>query len=530
MKSPRWALPYQTPPLANQSPHARTLRIITYIALATALLGAAANLQRQTLRNDLRAEQYQQKRAAGTLSEAERQAGPPKSTKGAFNRWRGVVDDFWAGTNIYQPHGYHPGPDEPQPLGEPSDIRMHPNMPFVVILLTPLSWLPIEWGGLVFTLLKVLAGGGAILLCTAALNHKDKRMPDWVVALGVLWWINLLVSDIQHANTNGFVLFFLALHIWLARRKSDLLSGFALAVAICLKLTPLLLVLYWVYQRQSRLVLATLGGLVIFVLLVPWALLGGPLFGLYFGTWLSSIILPGTTGGGFYPEHINQSLPGVLSRLLMTGRPEGNIFWGPDDNPYSTQETFGWIGIARLAPEVVRWIITVVRVGVLGLLAWGVGWTKLDRDDGRRGLHYAMVLCAMLLLNQRTWDHHAAYLLPAVLACWYAVAFGRLPGAHRGRRLRITALVLLLAGGVLNWGFSGEVLETVGGWIHGTEDQAERFADYVDAYGPKCGFFLLTFCCALLLSLAMKRATPPYADTRQPLRDPDPNQPEPATE
>jgi len=384
-------------------------------------------------------------------------------------------------------------------------------MPFTVILLTPFAFLPAWACGGLFTLCKVLAVAAAGLAAVRVCNHKNLRMPDWVVALGAAWWATLMISDIQHGNTNGFVLAAIVLHLWLYRRGRDLASGAALALAICIKMTPALFVLYWLYQRNWKLLAGCVVAGVIFAVIVPAALLGPGHYTDLTQTWMDNLIFKGL-GGSWYPIHVNQSAPAVLGRYLLGDQPGGNIQWNPDDNPYDLQTKFQWIAFASLNPQTVRWIIKALQVAIVAVMAWAIGWRKLPRDDGRRGLHYAMVICAILLLNQRTWAHHAATILPATLAVWYAIAFGRF-----GSRARAAVLAIVIFAGVVLWGTMGDLTVFYGRVAGMKKHQAEDFANQLLAYGPDFYYFLLIFGAAAILALKMKKSDLPYATARQKL-------------
>ena len=148
-----------------------------------------------------------------------------------------------------------------------------------------------------------------------------------------------------------------------------------------------------------------------------------------------------------------------------------------------------------------RPVLLVAKICILGLFAWAIAWRKLPRDDGRRGLHYGLIAVGMLVLNQRSWDHHAAVLLLAALPLWYALAYGRF-----GRRRRVGCLAGIIAAGALAWGMSGSLIPA-------------RLADEIDAYGPTFFHFVivLVLCVVLLRTLAKadRLGASPYAQRRQ---------------
>ena len=506
---PSWSLPYQTshPSDPHRQKRLRAVRIVVYCLFGVALVTPMVQLEYKTIKNHRKALRYQEKLAAGTLSAKEILKGPPKPHKGAINRWRTAIRAFWAGENIYQtPEQYlQRKRDETRPVNPGPPVVLHPNTPATVVLLTPTAYLPVWAGGLVFTLLKVLVVIAAALAGVRVANHAHFRMPDWVAALGAAWWVTLIISDIQHANTNGFVLGAIVLHLWLYRRGRDLSAGAALAVAVCLKMTPALFVLYWLYQRNWKLLRGALATGLIVGVVVPAFLLGPGRWSELAGAWYDNLIRPGLIESKWYPVHVNQSLPGVASRYLLDGEPGGNIYWDSDANPYNLQTKFRWIAPVSLSPETAKRIVQIAQAIILLAMGWAIGLRKLPRNDGRRGLHSAMVLTGMLLLNQRTWDHHAAILLPGYVAVWYAIALGRM-----SRVAKNTAMVMMIMAGLLLWLSAGDMLVAYGKMAGMARREAKDFADVVLAYGPKFFSFLLTFISAVVLGLATKSSESPY--------------------
>lgn len=420
-----------------------------------------------------------------------------KSHKGAIARWRGAFRDFWAGENIYT-----------------RQAGLHPNMPFTVILLSPLAYLPPGAMAAALSGLKLATLAASILMAASIAGHRRQRTCDWVIGLALLWSLQMVISDIQHGNTNVFVLGLILLHLWLFRRGKDVPAGAALAAAICLKMTPALFVLYWLYQRNWRLLGATVAAGFVLAVGVPVLAVGPGRYMTLMDSWLNNLIIPGLVKGAWYPIHINQSLPGVMSRYFLAG-PNGNAFWNPDDYAiYGTQPDSGWITLVALPELLVKTIIRCVQVLVVAVVAWGIGWRRLPRDDGRRMLHYGMVTLGMMILNQRTWMHHAPVLLIAAVAIWQAIAFGRMPRLRR----KLALLGMLLAGPLL-WLNASDLYKVLAKAMGRSSQVGQYWADYVDAYGPTFWFFVLLLGVSVLLARSMRRVHQPYATARQRLSD-----------
>jgi len=532
-----WQRPWESlrPDQTRNPPLTRLIRVAAWGVLAAAIVITAIQFQYVTVRNLCAGEQYDARLAAGKLKPGET---PPKEHKGPIGRWRKAIRQFWAGQNIYlspapQSASTTPATAAPAPAAPPSETStgepeetgtayLHPNMPFTVILLTPFAYMPVSGMAAVYNLLKIIVLAATVLLAVRVADHDGRRMGEPVVWVGLLWALLMIVSDLQHGNTNIFVLGAIVFHLWLYRRGKDLWAGFPLALAICLKMTPALFILYWLYQRNWKLLAGTVLALIVFAGAIPVAasmgVAGGAWAGLSHyteltGTWVNNLVLPGTLKGAWYPIHQNQSLPGVIGRYFLTG-PDGNYFWGPDDNPNYINVAQGWITLKALAPETVKMIVRIAQLAIVLLAAWAIGWRKLPRDDGRRGLHYAIVLLAMMILNQRTWDHHAAVLLMGYLAIWYAIGYGQV-----SRPVRMWTLVLTIAGGTLYFLTRAQMLSTFAK-LAGMKKAAGPWADRMEAYGPSLYHFLLMFAVAIILAVALKKSDDPYAQVRQTLKAP----------
>lgn len=496
---------------------ARMMRLAAWSLLAAALIVPAVQFQIETARAESQARQF----AAQYGTHPPAGVKIPKRHHGAIGRWRSAVEHFWQGKNIYMTFsgldaaGLAAAADE----GPGSEVWLHPNMPFTVVLLTPFALLPAWAMALSWNVLKITTVLASILMIASlyrptpreALEQPGdgRRIPDWLVGLALLWSIQPIILDIQHGNTNIFVLGLIVLHLWLYRRGRDVSAGAALAMAICLKMTPAIFLLYWLYQRNWRLLAGATATLTLAMTALPLAacvaISGGDLAGgvahwqLLTGTWLRELIFPGLFRNASYPIHINQSLSGVLERYFLAG-PDGNIFYNPDDNLYSDQTRFGWITLHVMDPVTLKWIIRAIQVAIVGALAWAIGWRKLPRDDNRRWLHAGLVVLAMLVLNQRTWDHHAAVLLLPATAIWYAIARGGLP--DRTRRI---ALGLVLAAGVLLWTIGSDPFVVAARLAGQAKDVGKEWADWYKAYGPTFWHFVLMLLAGLVLARGLKR-------------------------
>ena len=171
--NPSWSLPYDTPRPEDPQKRKRVavFRVLAYVLLAGALITPIIQFQVGTLRNARRGAEFDRKYPGWTRAVASA-GGPkrPKAHKGAIGRWCKAVRPFWAGQNIYRRGRLDAGLEstaQAQPGQRP--IRMHPNMPFVLILLTPFAYLPTGAMALCWSLLKLAVLVGSVLMIALGL-------------------------------------------------------------------------------------------------------------------------------------------------------------------------------------------------------------------------------------------------------------------------------------------------------------------------------------------------------------------------
>jgi len=298
--------------------------------------------------------------------------------------------DLLAGRPLYDAFLHHPFPD---PTLRPAYI--YP--PVFAVLIAPLTWLP-----------RVVAGWTWLLAMQAALALSITVMvrylnPPWAarwVALVLTFTFFPLLVDVAQGQTNLLVVALLVLGVvGILRGQSQ--AGAWLGVAAAIKITPLLLLGWLLFQRRWRaagfLGLGFAGATAAGMLVRPSDTVT------FFGQ-----VLPALARGTAY--YSNQSLAGVLGRLLTT-------------NPYTNP----WVAVP--------WESGLAVGAALALLGWWAlsSW-RLDPTAAAFSF-----LPLLPLLSSVTWEHHLVVLLPLI---WLSVA--RLAG--RGWPVPATAL---LAAGVL---------------------------------------------------------------------------------
>ena len=325
--------------------------------------------------------------------------------RSAFVRWRPQVIKFWEGVNIY-------------------DKMLFPNPPILPITLGPLMALPPVAGAMTWFTIKVALTTAALVMCLRIVKPENGFFPPFFQSAVLLLSLRPILGDLHHGNINLLILFLIVAMFQAWREGYDLLAGLLLGLAISYKVTPALFIPYFVYKRSWRTVGATILGLFLFLLLVP-GLIVGPRFNLECLTmWWHRMLTPFLMEGSTSPQEINQSMVGVLQRLL-TEIPPGT-------NRYDLHLD---VNLVSWPPEVVSYLVKFLSVGLVGLLALFCRTKAQDRRDPRFLGEIALVVLTMLFVSERSWKHHFVTLvLPYTYLVWelYSpLAEAGAPSAHR---------------------------------------------------------------------------------------------------
>ena len=115
-------------------------------------------------------------------------------------------------------------------------------------------------------------------------------------------------------------------------------------------MTPALLVGYFLWKGAWRVLTGCGAGLVLFFFLVPAVFLGWDQNLQALKSWIEVMILPFLVGGLVTPEHNNQSLPGLVARLL-TAAPSFSTYIGDIYAPIR------YDNFADIGPAAAKWLV-----------------------------------------------------------------------------------------------------------------------------------------------------------------------------
>ena len=309
--------------------------------------------------------------------------------RSAFVRWRPQVLQFCAGVNIY-------------------DKMIFPNPPIMPITLHPLMVLPTVTGAMCWFAIKVGFTTAALMMLFQIVRPPGKKFPPMFRSLVLLLSLRPILGDLHHGNNNLLILFLVVAMYYAWRRGYDITSGLLLGLATSYKVTPALFFVYFLYKRSWRTVGWGMLGLGIFLVIIPGVVIGPTFNGECMGMWWHRMVTPFVANGATSPIEINQSLPGVLMRLLT--------YVSPGHGRYDTHLD---LHLMSLPPWMVNYVIKGAALLLLGLLAVLCRTKTTDRSDPRLLGEVALVVLTMLFISERSWKHHyVTVLLPySYLVC-----------------------------------------------------------------------------------------------------------------
>ena len=334
--------------------------------------------------------------------------------RSAIIRWHHQVVELRAGTNIWNKYYF-------------------PNPPIFPISLYPLTMLPAVDAAMVWFGLKACLAAACLLACMKMSIPKGVKFPWWAQGAVVLLALRPIMGDLFHANNNLIILTLIVATIAAWRRGYDLIAGLCLALAITYKVTPALFLPYFLYKRSWKTLASTALGMILFVVVIPSLVLGPAFNAECLQAWYRRILGPYVEDGVGSPQEVNQSMIGVLTRVLTAS---GKAI----EHGYRGVHYQG--NLVAWPHRAVAIGLKVASLGLVGLLAFFCRTKAARRDDPRLMGEFSLVVLTMLFASERSWKHHFVTL---VLPIAYLVAqVAVLPGS-RLRRWIISFGLLLSA-------------------------------------------------------------------------------------
>ncbi len=394
--------------------------------------------------------------------------------RSAFLRWRAQLEELDAGVNVWEKYAY-------------------PNPPIMALILKPFHQLPPLLGASLWFVCKALLALAAIVGVLTLLDSPARPFPLWGKILAIGMSLRPIEGDLVHGNVNLFILFLVMAMLIAFSRRCDGWAGLFLSLSMACKVTPALFLFYFLWKRAWTTLFGAAAGLVLFVIVVPAIAFGWTENLDYLRSWHGQMIAP-YAAGVVSSEHKNQSLPGLLHRLL-TDEPSFSDYDGDRKIVVETHNVVSWS----------RDTVQSINVGCMVLFAFVAMRFCRASIERRPSLELlaecSVVVLGMLLFSERTWKHHCVTLLLPFAVLSYCVAS---PTFSRGVRW-YSGITLGLAGLLM--------ASTSTGVFDHYLDAADRFGKLAQVYGVYVAAFLLLLASMFVILVKCREVN---ADTPRP--------------
>lgn len=269
--------------------------------------------------------------------------------------------------------------------------------PASLFFFIPFSLLPLFSGQIVWTSFSLTCLGLSIYLLLKCLNLRLKLgeffllIPLVSLAFPVKWTLGM-------GQINNLIFLLLVAIFYFYQKRQDFLSGVSLGLAVILKLTPLFLLGLFLLKRKWKIVFYSLATILFFTFLA------GLVFGFDLTVNYFFKILPSLFGGTGKEIYYNQSISGLLARLIA------------DNNLGFYFSSF------------------------FSFLILGISYWVLARRKKLTSLDYSLLIIAILLVNRFSWQHHFVWTIFPFLAL---LAFLRKEKSNYGLWLLLVSYFLI---------------------------------------------------------------------------------------
>ncbi|PWU22097.1 MAG: hypothetical protein C5B50_00155 [Verrucomicrobia bacterium] len=333
-----------------------------------------------------------------------------------FQRWMYLTPAFLAGKAEY----------EGQKVSNP---------PIILLIFAPFTWLAPDNAQFAWVMCKWVFACGILWCCHRMATNAGIKISPLAAGLALAVWMWPVFIDIAEGQTNLLMLLPLTVGLYLAQSAAPVkqfVAGVLIALAICIKVTPLIFLVYMLWRRRWLVVLGIVLGMGIWLWVVPGLAFGWERNTRWLGEYFQIMIVP-YVAHGTVKYYFGQSLPSFITRLFRHV-PAFDSNGGPTL----------YVNVLDLPEAVTNWIVR----GVLGALALGgIWWMRRRLVDFRSSRYIVEVGCVgvfMVWASQQSWVPHYVSMVLALTATAMVLSDPQELLAQQRRALRALAASVFL--------------------------------------------------------------------------------------
>lgn len=279
--------------------------------------------------------------------------------------------------------------------------------PFFACLIVPLTVFNIETASAIWYVLNLILFALCLLLCFSLIFNSTrassifKSFPPIPKILFLIITGILFLDNISMLQVNILVFFLILLGLYLFKRKKDILAGLFLALAISIKIIPVLFLIYFLIKREFKICASIVAGLLIFSIAIPSLYLGLDNASRSIIIWAENVLFKTLSAVPSYEmldnmfNPGNQSITAFFSRWLIKN--DGNILWWKRINYKYPPFMFNWT--LSLAKETTLYISKIVVILLAGITFISCFKRIKDKSNPILNYEYSLILLLSLLLS-----------------------------------------------------------------------------------------------------------------------------------
>ena len=285
-----------------------------------------------------------------------------------------------------------------------------PTPPVTLIIFAPFTWLSPANAQFAWVCCKLIFCCIIFFALFKAVKKAGVELDMVALTLILLVWLPPVMGDMQEGQTNLLMLTPLATGLALGmidKSWARWIGGIFVGMAVCIKVTPIIFLIYFAWKRQWKIVGGIGMGLVLGLLVIPTLFFGWSQNWAWFREWFNIMIVPYVTHGRV-EYYVGQSVPSFLSRLLR----HVPAFYS---HPHGIAKPH-YVNLFNLHRNISDDLIRVILI-IIGLI--GLWWarSKLKPLGQKRYLlEIGAVAAFMLWASPRTWVPHYVSLAMTLFA------------------------------------------------------------------------------------------------------------------
>ncbi|MGB3905270.1 MAG: glycosyltransferase family 87 protein [Anaerolineae bacterium] len=292
--------------------------------------------------------------------------------------WMGVAPDLannYTGAVVLRSGGMIYDTDLPLFVG-------YDNPPLTAILTMPLTLFDLQTAIRLFLSLNVLLLIASLALVFVTNRDYLLRYPYWLISLALVLNLDPVLDSVLLGQLDLLILFLIVAAYWGYRSGREVVAGASLGLAAMIKISPGLLILYFLFKRRFRVVASAFATVALIGSLS--LLVAGPNTHRQFIT----DILPTLLAGSAQME--NQSLNGFFNRLFL--------------------EASFLTDLAEVPPlPQVRILTLLTSVLLIAIVALLLRKRPVTESELGFDVEYSLVVILLPLISSIAWHHYMTW-------------------------------------------------------------------------------------------------------------------------